>query len=239
MNLVNLPIAFSAGLISITSPCCLPLLPGYLGYLTGVSATDLGGRRRRAVATAVLFVAGFTAVFAALGATASLVGHLLLANRAVFGVVAGVMVLGMGLVILLEGRVPALTRGGDWGRRWAQGRLWASPLLGASFAITWTPCIGPVLGGILTLAGSTGRISEGVLLLVVYSIGLGMPFIALSFSVPKVRAWLRRYAHGAQRMRVASGGILSTMGILLITGWWYPLMNPLLRLYAQIQWPPL
>ena len=239
VNLINLPIAFGAGLISITSPCCLPLLPGYLGYLTGLSTTDVAARRSRALLAAVLFVSGFTVVFAALGATASVFGHFLLGNRNLFAVIAGAIVFAMGLAILLEGRLGFLSRGGDWSRGWAQGRMWAAPLLGAAFAITWTPCIGPVLGGILTLAGTTNKVGEGILLLVVYSLGLGLPFIALSLSVTRVRGWLRRAGRRMALMRLASGGILAGMGVLLMTGLWFPLMSPLLRWYAQAQWPPV
>ena len=238
MNILDVPIAFAAGLVSITSPCALPLLPGYLGYLTGLSVNELGSYRRRALFAALLFVAGFSAVFAALGATASVVGQFLVRQRGIFQVVAGVLILLMGLVILLEGRLALLSRGGDWSRGWGNGRLWSAPVLGAAFAITWTPCIGPVLGGVLTLAGSTGSVGEGVTLLVIYSLGLGLPFVALSLSVNRVRTWLRRVGHRLALMRVAAGGLLTAMGVLLITGLWLPLMAPLLRLFANARWPP-
>src|SRR5579863_3995835 len=126
MNLINVPIALGAGLLSITSPCCLPLLPGWLGYLTGMSSTELGDRRWRAVSAALLFVAGFTVVFAALGATASTVGEVLLVHRQLFTILAGAFILTMGLVILLEGRLRFLARSGTWGRASGNGRLWAA-----------------------------------------------------------------------------------------------------------------
>jgi cytochrome c-type biogenesis protein len=238
MNLVNIPIALGAGLLSITSPCCLPLLPGYVGYLTGMSSTELGDSRRRPFMAAVLFVVGFTIVFAALGATASALGHALLVHRQLFTVIAGAFILAMGLVVLLEGRVPFLARSGTWGGGWGRGRLWAAAPLGAAFAITWTPCIGPVLGGILALAGTTGSVGEGIFLLVVYSVGLGLPFVALSLSVPRMRARLQRVGRWMATVRVASGAVFVAMGVLLITGLWFPLMAPLLRFYAQAQWPP-
>lgn len=239
MNVVNIPISFGAGVLSITSPCCLPLLPGYLGYLSGLSTNTLSQRRGRTFAAAVLFVLGFSAVFAALGATASVVGHFLLRNRIAFEVVAGAFILAMGLAILLEGRIRLLSRGGDWSRSWSRGHLVAALPLGAAFAITWTPCIGPVLGGILTLAGTTGSVGEGVLLLLVYSLGLGVPFLALSLSVRRVRGWLSGVGRRMAVMRIASGGALSVIGVLLITGLWLPLMSPLLRLYSKAQWPPV
>ena len=238
MNPLDVPIAFGAGLVSITSPCALPLLPGYLGYLTGLSTNELGSHRRRALLAALLFVSGFSAIFAALGATASVVGQFLLHQRGLFEIVAGILILLMGLVILLEGRLALLSRGGDWSRGWGRGHLWSTPILGAAFAITWTPCIGPVLGGVLTLAGSTGRVGEGVALLVVYSLGLGLPFVALSLSVSRVRTWLRAVGRRVALMRVASGGLLSVMGVLLISGLWLPLMAPLLRVFANAHWPP-
>jgi len=193
VNLVDLAVALAAGFISVTSPCCLPLLPGYLGYLTGMSTTKLGESRGRPIAAAVLFVAGFTAVFATLGATASAVGAAVLLHRRGLEQVAGGFILAIGLLMLLSYRVRWMNRGGDWSKRWANGRLWAAAPLGAAFAITWTPCIGPVLSGILTLASSTESVGRGVLLLVVYALGLGAPFIALSLSVHRMHALLRRW----------------------------------------------
>lgn len=239
MNLLDVPIAFGAGLLSVTAPCSLPLLPAYLGYLTGMSTNELGEHRRRTFLAALLFVAGFTAVFAALGATASALGHYLLMQRGVFQIIAGSLVLAMGLVILLEGRIAMLNRGGAWATTWGRGRLWAAAPLGAAFAMTWTPCIGPVLGGVLTLAGTTAHVSEGIFLLVIYGLGLGLPFLVLSLSIPRVRGWLRRVGRRMLVLRLASGGLMTTMGILLISGLWFPLMAPLLRLYAQAQWPPV
>jgi len=239
VNLVNLGVAFAAGVISITSPCCLPLLPGYLGYLNGVSAGRLEVSRGRTVAAAALFIAGFTLVFIALGATASVVGVLLSQVRLPLARMAGVLILAMGLVLLLEGRIGWLSRGGDWSRWVAGGKLWTAPLLGAAFAITWTPCIGPVLGAILTLAGTTAALSQGVALLAVYSLGLAVPFVALSFSVPKVHGWMRRLGRAPALIQGASAVLLVAMGVLLITDRWLPLISPVLAWYAQARWPPV
>jgi cytochrome c-type biogenesis protein len=239
VNLVNLAIAFGAGLISITSPCCLPLLPGYLGYISGTPVVGAARSNRRPLSAALLFVLGFTLVFTALGATASVLGQVLLEHRYGLSQIAGGFILAMGLAILLSSRFGWLNRGGDWSRPWARGQLWAAAPLGAAFAITWTPCIGPVLGGILTLAGTTGQAGQGTILLLVYSIGLGVPFVALALSVDRVRSFLRRIAGGAAVLHVASGVLLSAMGILLLTNQWLPLMAPLLRFYAKAQWPPV
>ncbi|MHB8508027.1 MAG: cytochrome c biogenesis CcdA family protein [Candidatus Dormibacteria bacterium] len=241
MNLISLAVAFGAGLISITSPCCLPLLPGYLGYISGTSPTRVTPTppSRRPLVAAVLFVGGFTLVFTALGATASAIGGLLMLNREGLGQVAGAFILLMGLLILLGGRIGWFSRSGDWSQGWAKGQLWAAMPLGAAFALTWTPCIGPVLAGILTLAGTTGSVGQGVVLLLTYSLGLGVPFVALALSIDRVRGWLRRVARGTALLHYASGAVLAAMGVLLLTNQWLPLMSPLLRLYAKVQWPPV
>ncbi len=232
-NPFGLAAAFAAGLISITSPCCLPLLPGYLGYLTGSTAD-----RRRTVLAAALFVAGFSFVFVALGATASVLGSLLLAYRLPLAHVAGVFILLMGLALLLESRVGFLSRGGDWSRWFAGGRLTTAPALGAAFGLTWTPCIGPVLGAILTLAGATASLGQGVALLAAYSLGLAVPFVLLSLSVTRVRAWLRGARRGTALLQSAAGVLLVAMGALLVTDRWLPLVSPALSWYAQARWPP-
>lgn len=239
MNLLALTVAFGAGVISITSPCCLPLLPGYLGYISGGPTVVATSRSHRSLYAALLFVLGFTLVFSALGATASILGQLLLANRYGLSQVAGGFILAMGLILLLSSRLPWLNGGGDWSKKWAKGQLWAAAPLGAAFAITWTPCIGPVLGGILALAGSTGKTGTGVVLLLVYSLGLGVPFIVLALWVDRVRGWLKRVARGTAILHTASGVLLASMGVLLLTNQWLPLMAPLLRLYAKAQWPPV
>lgn len=239
MQLLTLAVAFAAGVISITSPCCLPLLPGYLGYLTGTSGAELELRSRRTVLAAALFVLGFTTVFVALGATASLLGAMLLTYRLGLLKIAGGFILLMGLVLLLEGRIGWLSRGGDWSRSWARGHLWAALPLGAAFALTWTPCIGPVLGAVLALAGSTASLGQGVVLLVAYSAGLGLPFLALSLSVSRVRGWLRGAARPAAVLQTASGVLLVVMGALLVTNRWLPLIAPVLGWYAQFRWPPV
>lgn len=235
INALSMAAAFVAGLLSITSPCCLPLLPGYLGYLTG--SPDAG--RRRTVLAAVLFVSGFSLVFVALGATASVLGSLLLSYRLPLARVAGVFIVGMGLALLLESRIGLLSRGGDWSQRFEGGRLTTAPALGAAFGITWTPCIGPVLGAILTLAGATASLGVGVALLLAYSLGLAVPFVLLSLSVTHVRSWLRRVRRGTAMLQTASAVLLVAMGVLLVTDRWLPLISPVLAWYAGAHWPPI
>ena len=239
MNLVNAGIAFGAGVVSITSPCTVPLLPGYVGFLSGLSSGEAAMQRRRSFLAALLFVAGFTAVFAALGATATALAGLLLGNRPLLYHIAGAFIAGVGVVLLLVGRFPMFMRGGDWSHRFRGSQLWSAAPLGAAFAITWTPCIGPVLAGILALSAATSTEGEGILLMVLYSLGLALPLLALSLSVPRVHAWLRRFRRGMAALRITAGTLLIAMGLLLLTDRWVPLMAPLLRLYTKAQWPPV
>jgi cytochrome c-type biogenesis protein len=232
-NALGLVAAFGAGLLSITSPCSLPLLPGYLGFLAGS-----GADRRRTLLAALLFTAGFSVVFIALGATASALGALLLTYRLPLARLAGVFIAVMGAVLLLDGRVGLLSRGGDWSQRFPGGRLSTAPALGAAFGITWTPCIGPVLSAILGLAGATGSLDQGVALLAAYSLGMAVPFVLLSLSVPGLRGLLRRIGRGTAALQTASGGLLVVMGVLLVTDRWLPLISPVLAWYAQARWPP-
>jgi len=240
LDAISLAVAFGAGVISITSPCCLPLLPGYLAYLSGMSIAEAqAAARRRTVIAATLFVAGFSLVFMALGATASQLGALLLNYRFPLSRIAGVLILVMGLVLVLEARVGWLSRGGDWSRWAPGGRLWTAPVLGAAFAITWTPCIGPVLAAILTLAGTTAQLQQGVVLLAAYSLGLGVPFVALSLSVPGLRSIIGRIGRGTALVQGVAGVLLAAVGALLLTDRWLPLISPVLAWYAQARWPPI
>jgi len=188
---------------------------------------------------AALFVLGFTVVFAALGATASEVGDFLLRNRLLLYQVAGIFIAVMGLVILFSDRVGFLNRSPNVAGHLSGGRLWTATPLGAAFAITYTPCLGPILGAILTLAAATGSLADGVGLLIIYSLGLGVPLLLLSLSITRVHRLLSRARRGLAVARSISGLVLIAMGVLLVTNLWLPLMAPLLRWYAQAQWPPV
>ena len=235
----GIALAFAAGVISITSPCCLPLLPGYVAYISGVRSGTSSTDSMRTLVAAALFVLGFSFVFIVLGATASVLGALLVSYRLPVAQLAGVFIAAMGVVLVLEGRVGFLSRGGDWSRMLAGGRLWTAAPLGAAFAITWTPCIGPVLGAVLTMAGATASLREGVLLLTAYSAGLAVPFIALAASVVRVRRWLRPAGRITAVLQPISGVFLAVMGVLLITDRWLPLIAPVLAWYASARWPPI
>ncbi len=232
-------LAFVAGLISFTSPCCLPLMPGYVSYVSGIASGTQAGNtgtvalRSRTMLAAGLFVAGFAVTFTLMGAAASELGGLILRNRLVLGRIAGVFVIVMGLATTGLLRVPFLYRE----RRFDLSRIRPGPAgalpLGMAFAIGWT------LAGILTAAATVGGAWRGAALLFVYSLGLGVPFLLLALGVAKTGRlfrWLRR--HG-RAIEVLGGSVLVLMGLLMITGRWVQLFAPLLRLFSRSGWPPV
>jgi cytochrome c-type biogenesis protein len=234
-------LAFVAGIISFTSPCCLPLMPGYVSYVSGVAGSGSTATlvRSRTMLSAVLFIAGFATTFTLMGAAASGLGSVILYHRMVLGRVAGVFVILMGLATMGMLRVPFLYRE----RRLDLARIRPGPAgaapLGMAFAIGWTPCIGPVLAAILTAAATVHDAWRGAALLFVYSMGLGIPFLLLAFMVARTGrlfSWLRR--HG-RAIEIAGGGILVLMGVLMITGTWVQLFAPFLRLFSRAGWPPV
>ena len=235
MNTAALPaLAVLAGALSISSPCTLPLVPGYLGYLSGVGA----GRRRR-LGAAAMFVLGFSLVFTALGAGASTLGALLLEHRLVLDRLAGIVIVALGLFVLGLIRVPLLLREG----RPLMERVRPGPpgalLLGIAFAFGWTPCVGPVLGSILVLSTAQGTVAAGVVLLLLYSLGLGLPFLAAAVFVERFRSvsgWLRGHA---AVLNATGGLLLVAMGVLVFLGQFTQALSPALELYARLQWPPI
>jgi cytochrome c-type biogenesis protein len=234
-------LAFVAGVISFTSPCCLPLMPGYLSYVSGVAGDEHADTlvRARVLRAAGLFVLGFSIVFTMLGAGFSLFGGFLFQHGSIFLKAAGAFVIAMGLVNLGVLRVPFLFRELRFDlRRIEPGVAGAIPL-GMAFAFGWTPCIGPVLGGILTAAAATKTAARGGALLLTYSLGLGIPFLLLAIGYAKastVFAWLRAHGRGIERF---GGGILIVMGVLMITGNWVRLFIPLIRFFSRSGWPPI
>lgn len=231
-------LALVAGFVSFTAPCTLPLLPGYVSFVSGMDAGAVGGSRRRVVAGSLLFVGGFSLVFVVLGLTASALGLLLAQQARLLNVVGGGFIALMGVLTMGLVRVPALQR--TWRRDLSSmgtGPLAAFPL-GAAFALGWTPCIGPVLAAVLATAASTATMTEGALLLAAYSLGLGVPFLGLAIAVSRGRGrlgWLRR---NSRRIEVAGGVMLTVMGVAIMTGWWTTAMNSMLRVYARVGWPP-
>ncbi len=241
MSRLLLPfVALAAGFVSFASPCCLPLVPGYLAYVSGVpGSTNSEPGRRRATVAALGFVAGFTLVFTILGVTAGTFGQLLLEHRAAVDRTAGIIIIVMALSTLGVLRIPAFNRE----RRFSlakvpQGPRWSVPL-GMAFAAGWTPCIGPVLAGILATAASSHTAASGAALLTFYGLGLGIPFIALAFGFDRAHrsfGWLRRHVRAVERF---GGTLLLITGTLYLTGVWTELFRPLQRWFAARGWPAL
>ncbi|MBB4713415.1 cytochrome c-type biogenesis protein [Streptomyces sp. Ag82_O1-12] len=217
--LVALPIALLGGLVSFFSPCVLPLVPGYLSYVTGVSGTDLAeARRGRMVAGASLFVLGFTAVFVSGGALFGYFGQTLQEERGVLTKVLGVLMILMGVFFM--GLMPWLTqREFRFHKKPATG-LVGAPVLGALFGIGWTPCIGPTLSAVQTLAWQQGTAGRGAILTFAYCLGLGVPFVLAAVAFRKALGafgWIKR--HYVWVMRVG-GTMMIVTGLLLLTGAW-------------------
>jgi len=242
MGWLVLPLAaLGAGILSFTSPCCLPLIPGYLSYVSALPVSELGSREARLVTfrASLRFVAGFAVVFTALGVSFAFVGAALLRHVPFLVRVAGVGIIVMGLAMTGLVRVPALMRE----RRPFMSRVSPGSRgafgLGMAFAIGWVPCIGPVLATILTAAAVTRTAAWGGLLLVVYSIGLGLPFIALGVGFQQARRsteWLRR---NGRRLEVLGGVLMVAVGVLFVSGAWQTIFLPLQRSFARFGWPPV
>ncbi len=220
-DIAALAIAFAAGVLSFVSPCVLPLVPAYLSWMTGLTVAEISEstRRARVIGPAILFVLGFSTVFVAFGATASVLGRVLMEYRDVIEMLAGVVVIAFGVLMLGIIHLPWLygEARADMGRARSFGRA-SSYVMGAAFAAGWTPCVGPILGTILTMAGSSGSVSQGSLLLVAYSLGLGVPFVVVAVvfeRVSGVMRWLTRHAHVINRV---AGVILIAVGVLILTG---------------------
>lgn len=216
--LLAIPVALIAGLVSFFSPCVVPLLPGYLSYTTGLSGADLeSAKRGRMLAGSLLFVGGFSFVFVSYGALFGAVGDWLFRYQHAITIALGGLTILLGIAFL--GAVPWLQRDFRFHRIPTVG-LAAAPLLGVLFGLGWTPCIGPTLGAITTLAFTQGSAGRGALLSFVYCLGLGLPFIAAALAYRRMLGtigWVRRH----QRWVTQIGGLmLIVVGVLLVTGWW-------------------
>jgi cytochrome c-type biogenesis protein len=215
--------AFVGGFLSFVSPCVLPLIPGYLSFVSGVSmeefrsGTATTASRRRLLFTSLAFVAGFSLVFIALGASASAIGEFLMSRLPLLGKVAGVLIIIFGMHTMGVFRLRWLDTEKRVQTQRKPAGLMGAMLVGIAFAFGWTPCIGPILGTILVLAGRKETISEGIALLTVYSAGLGIPFLLTSLAVNRffsASARIRKHYHAIE---VASGVLLITIGVLIFT----------------------
>ncbi|MEU3606482.1 cytochrome c biogenesis protein CcdA [Streptomyces sp. NPDC035033] len=217
--LLAFPVALLAGLVSFFSPCVLPLVPGYLSYVTGVSGTDLADSRRgRMTAGAVLFVAGFTAVFVSGGALFGYFGSTLQAYSDTLSTVLGVLMVLMGL--FFAGLMPWFTQREFRFHRKPVAGLLGAPVLGALFGIGWTPCIGPTLASVNALAVEQASAGRGAVLALAYCLGLGVPFVLAAIAFRKALGafgWVKK--HYVWVMRIG-GGMMIVTGVLLLTGVW-------------------
>ena len=219
---VSLVAAFGAGFLSFISPCVLPLIPGYISYVSGMSLEDMrtadAGARRRLIVSTLLFILGFSLIFMAMGASASAIGSFLLHNLRIVQKIAGVVLIVLGLHLAGIFRIGFLNRDTriQTSRRPASAA--GALLVGMAFGFGWTPCIGPILGGILTIAGSKSSVWEGVLLLAVYSAGLGVPFFLTSLAIDKFFAASARVRKYYRVIEIIAGALVILLGILLFTG---------------------
>lgn len=215
---VSLVVAFGAGLLSFLSPCVLPLIPSYVSFITGLELDDVGRAKHTALVHALLFVLGFTLVFLALGATATLIGQLLHRERQWVGRVGGVLVIVFGLYLL------GVFHFGVFARdtrvhiaRKPMGYL-GTVLVGMAFAAGWSPCIGPILGGVLTYTASAADLDRGLLLLFSYALGLAVPFVLAALLIDRFVPLFQRYRRLMVGLTRVAGALLIVVGVLMISG---------------------
>ena len=215
----DVPVAFIAGLVSFVSPCVLPLVPGYLSAVTGVSINEIDQVGwRRVLGPSLLFVASFSAVFILLGLTATALGSTLRDNQELLTDVGAVMLIAMGVLFIGATFVDRLNR--EWRIEALLARAGkGGPIIaGAAFSIAWTPCTGPALGGILTLAGIDGQLAHGAFLLAVYSVGLAVPFLLTAVAFSRASTAFTVIKRHYRAIVAVGGGILIAMGILILSG---------------------
>lgn len=235
-------VALLAGILSFLSPCVLPIVPPYIAYMSGVTMSEIQvsdvAARRKALGSAIFFVLGLSTVFLILGFTASAFGRFFLQNQDWFVMAAGVVIVVFGLHFLGLFRIGVLDRemrmdAGDRG-----GSALGAYILGLAFAFGWTPCIGPILGAILTLAASEADVTRGTALLAVYALGLGIPFLLVAAFFPRLTGlmnWMKRHM---DRIEKAMGALLFLVGVLMLTGkftdfsWWLNERFPVLQQFG-------
>jgi cytochrome c-type biogenesis protein len=215
---IGLLVAFSAGILSFLSPCVLPLVPSYVGFLTGMSLEDANAQKRHVFLHALLFVLGFTLIFVVLGASATALGRALKAQQVWLTRGGGVLIIVFGLYCLGVLKLGALQAEKRVHLQDKPVGYLGSVLVGMAFAAGWTPCIGPILGAILSLAATSGDASRGTGLLLSYSLGLAVPFLAAALAVDRFIEWFKKFRTYLPWVMRASGVMLIIVGVLMVTG---------------------
>jgi cytochrome c-type biogenesis protein len=214
--------AFVAGLASFLSPCVLPLVPGYISLISGASVDELrteqsASRARAVMVNSIMFILGFTVVFVILGAAATSIGRLLREYKGLMGQIAGAIIIIFGLHLTGILKISALYADKRMHSVGTGKSPWGSFLVGFAFAFGWTPCIGPILAAILTIAASQRSVSKGILLLTIYSLGLAVPFLLTSLGIDRFLAFYGRFRRHLHAVEVASGVLLIVIGALFVT----------------------
>lgn len=222
----GLGVAFIAGVISFLSPCVLPLVPTYLAYVGG----SADAQRRILITNSLTFILGFSLVFIALGASASALGSLLRANQQLLMTVGGALVIFFGLVMLGVIKLPWLYRDTRMQYKGETRSPWGAMVLGMAFAFGWTPCIGPVLGAILTMASAAGTLAAGVGLLAVYALGLGVPFLLAALLLDPFMRFSKGFRRYLPWLERGAGLLLIVAGVMMLTGTYTALNSYLLNI---------
>ena len=230
--------ALAAGLLSFLSPCVLPLVPAYLSYITGVSVDQFSSekitsQRREILMSALAFVIGLALIFTILGASATVIGGFLLENQDIVSKIAGLIIIVFGLQTLGLLHIPFLEQQKrlDFSKRRAPGFLGAM-LMGSAFGVGWTPCVGPFLGSILLLASQSNTVLSGMVLLFLYALGLGVPFVLAGLLIGRLMPVLSRVKRHMRVLNWASGGLLIVMGLLVMTSQMAILSGYLVRIFG-------
>jgi cytochrome c-type biogenesis protein len=239
MTDVNVFIAFAAGVFSFLSPCVLPLIPSYLSFVSGVSLEEMRSEqarsrvRSRVVLNSVAFIIGFSLVFVSLGASASFLGGLFLSYRNVIRILGGIFIVLVGLYLVGAFRLAALERYLQFDFKDKPAGYLGSVLVGITFAVAWTPCVGPILGATLALASTAGEVSRGTFLLSSYAAGLALPFFLSALAINSFLQFSKHMRGYIQAIHVLGGILLIVVGILLITDYMTFLNAYVLRFTPQ------
>ncbi len=236
MTDINVFVAFAAGVFSFLSPCVLPLIPSYLSFVSGISLEEMRGDRAQArirlrlVLHAIAFIVGFSLVFVSLGASASFLGSFFLAYRSSIRLLGGAFVILVGLYLIGAFRISILERYFQFTLKDKPAGYLGSALVGITFAVAWTPCVGPILGAILAIASTSADVGRGSLLLAIYAAGLALPFFLSALAVNSFFQFSQAFRRYLQAFHIASGVLLVIVGILLMTDYMASLNTYVLRL---------